>query len=96
VRGFFFVARTLNKRPRHSLPKVRAALSPQERGEGTNAGAAFSDTVVIGYKYRVGAPWRDLPESGPLPTATCDHLELNAAVERIARIVLAAADHILG
>jgi hypothetical protein len=30
---------------RHSLPKVRAALSPQERGEGTNTGTAFSDTV---------------------------------------------------
>src|SRR5258708_21037871 len=28
---------------RHSLPKVRAALSPQERGEGTNTGSAFFD-----------------------------------------------------
>src|SRR5882757_10348190 len=32
---------------RHSLPKVRAALSPQERGEGTNTGTAFFDAVGL-------------------------------------------------
>ena len=34
--------------------------------------------------------------SGFLPAATRDHLELDATVERVARIVLAAADHVLG
>src|SRR5258708_14108330 len=37
---------------RHSLPKVRAALSPQERGEGTNDAVGQSRLLAISMLHR--------------------------------------------
>src|SRR5258708_38266712 len=49
---------------RHSLPKVRAALSPQERGEGTNTATAL---------------WRiTLPLTPPPPERSARHMSTPA------------------